>query len=329
MTLTNFPNGVSSFGIPVLGGAGGIPFTGNYFFVDYLNGSDGAEGTADDPLKTLDRAHDLCTSGNNDVVFIIGNGETDGSARLSETLVWSKSATHLIGITAPTRVAQRARIAALSGVDGFTPMVKVTGDGCMFANFSVFAGYDSAVAQVCWLESGQRNYYSNVHFGGMGHQTAADHVGGRSLVIDGGVSQSTTGLGEHTFEKCTIGLDTVDRGAANASLAFDGATPRNTFTSCLFICRADAGTPVHVLVAAASDIDRWQLFDRCQFLNFAGTALAGGFSMAASAGGFVLLDNCVFVGATDIEATAASNEIFIMGPVPTATTTGLAINNAT
>lgn len=327
MTLTNFPNGVSSFGMPVLGGAGGVPFTGNYYFVDYVNGSDGAEGTADDPLKTLDRAHDLCTSGNNDVVFIVGNGETDGSARLSETLVWSKSATHLIGITAPTRVAQRARIAAASGVTGFTPLVKVTGDGCMFANFSVFQGYDTAEDQNAWLESGQRNYYFNVHFGGMGHQTPADRAGSRSIVIDGGVSQSTTGLGEHTFENCVFGLDTVDRGAANASLALDGATPRNTFRNCTFICYADAATALHVTVAAASDIDRWQLFDRCQFINTGTQVLTAAMYMAGSAGGYFLLDNCVFMRATDIEA-AASNQIFIMGPVPTAATTALSINNA-
>jgi hypothetical protein len=41
---TNYPNGVTSFGIPVMGG-GGIPATfGNVWFVDPTNGSDGNTG---------------------------------------------------------------------------------------------------------------------------------------------------------------------------------------------------------------------------------------------------------------------------------------------
>ncbi len=43
--LTNFPFGVSSYGIPVLGSAV-IPYTGNYWFVDPVNGLDGNSGTS-------------------------------------------------------------------------------------------------------------------------------------------------------------------------------------------------------------------------------------------------------------------------------------------
>ena len=46
MGLTNFPNGISSFGVPVLGGILGIPFTGTYWFVDPVNGLDGNAGTS-------------------------------------------------------------------------------------------------------------------------------------------------------------------------------------------------------------------------------------------------------------------------------------------
>lgn len=49
--LTNFPNGITSFGVPVLGTIGGLPFTGNYYFVDPVNGADGNEGTRSFPLK--------------------------------------------------------------------------------------------------------------------------------------------------------------------------------------------------------------------------------------------------------------------------------------
>jgi len=53
MALTNFPNGITSFGVPVIGGIGGIPFSGNWYFVDPVNGADGNDGSADYPLATL------------------------------------------------------------------------------------------------------------------------------------------------------------------------------------------------------------------------------------------------------------------------------------
>jgi len=52
-TLTNFPNGISSFGVPVLGG-GNIVTTGTFYFVDGDVGSNSNSGLdADNPLDTL------------------------------------------------------------------------------------------------------------------------------------------------------------------------------------------------------------------------------------------------------------------------------------
>src|SRR5690349_8733817 len=121
MTLTNFPNGITSFGVPVIGGIGGLPLTGTWFFVDPANGSDSFDGLSpSSAFATLYMAHSRMTAGKNDVCYLIGNGSTTATARLSTalaqsvdssvtagTLVWSKNACHLIGETAPTKVAQR------------------------------------------------------------------------------------------------------------------------------------------------------------------------------------------------------------------------------
>jgi hypothetical protein len=80
MGLTNFPGGISSFGIPVLPGLD-RPYTGNVFFVcnaSGYNGSDNNDGTRPDrPLSTLAKAITLATASNDDVIYVMkGHAET-------------------------------------------------------------------------------------------------------------------------------------------------------------------------------------------------------------------------------------------------------------
>jgi hypothetical protein len=80
---TNFPNGVSSFGVPVLG-SGPIFTTGNVFFVD-SGASNAADTTANGekimPFATLDYAIGQCTANNGDhIVLMPGHSETLASA---------------------------------------------------------------------------------------------------------------------------------------------------------------------------------------------------------------------------------------------------------
>lgn len=84
MPLTNYPNGLTSMGVPVFGPGGqnnaynGVPFgqqgvpltNGNYWFVDSATGSDGFAGTANAPLATLSRALALSVANNGDVIVL-------------------------------------------------------------------------------------------------------------------------------------------------------------------------------------------------------------------------------------------------------------------
>src|SRR4051812_2686908 len=84
MGLTNFPNGVGSFGIPVVPGAPRI-FTGTAYFVCNLtnkNGSDGNSGlTPAQPLATVAKALTLVTANNDDVIYVMqGHAENIASA---------------------------------------------------------------------------------------------------------------------------------------------------------------------------------------------------------------------------------------------------------
>jgi hypothetical protein len=81
MGLTKFPHGVSSFGIPQIGGS--IPTTtGSYFFVDSNTGlNQTTYGTKDRPFATVDYAIGKCTASKMDVIVVMpGHSETLASA---------------------------------------------------------------------------------------------------------------------------------------------------------------------------------------------------------------------------------------------------------
>lgn len=68
MTLTNFPNGISSFGVPVLGSGPFEPF-GRFWFVDTTTGN--GDGTApDSAFLTMTQA--MAVVGDNDVICFKG-----------------------------------------------------------------------------------------------------------------------------------------------------------------------------------------------------------------------------------------------------------------
>lgn len=335
-------SGLEVAGVPTMGIGGAPLFTGNWYFVNPASGSDGNTGDADNPLATLYQAHAKMTSGNNDVCVLVGNGAASGSARLSTalaqtidssvtagTLVWSKNACHLIGQTAPTMVAQRARIAPPSGTYtqstfGSGNFVTVSASGCYFGNFSLFNGFSTGgTNQICWTDSGGRNFYWNVNFGGMGDTTSAGDAGSRSVKLSGST-------GENTFVGCEFGLDTVTRSAANATLEFAGGCPRNTFIDCNFPFQTSASTPLGIIVSAAAGSDRWQKFVRCTFINnvqSTSTTMSGLSTLAASMGGLLLMKDPTMVGITEFGTDATSRgQIYVDGGAPTAGSTGIAVN---
>lgn len=92
---TNFPNGVSSQGVPVIPS---IPLsTGTYFFVSSLVGSDSATGRdKQHPLATVQAAVNKCSAGKGDVILVMpGHAETISAAT---TLQVTISGVQIVGI---------------------------------------------------------------------------------------------------------------------------------------------------------------------------------------------------------------------------------------
>jgi hypothetical protein len=317
MTTPGFNNPsylVGQFGAPLFGVSGVMPFTGNYFWVDETNGSDGNTGGPTDGFATLTQALSRCSTGNSDVIFMTGSVHT------AATIAWSLNKTHLIGLSPPSQNS-RARIAIsnTASTTAVTPLVNVTGAGCIFQNIECFNGVNAAATQVAWADVGGVNYYKNCNFIGTGHLTAAAQNGNRSLTVGAG--------GECLFEDCTIGGDTVLRATGtNSSLEFISGSARNVFRRCIFQAYSNVAGNTHVLIASGG-MDRYALFDGCTFHNF----VEGGISVAMSAaisnaggtpGGNVITKNCLSVGAT---ALATTGNVFVDGGALGATTTGIGI----
>lgn len=334
-------SGLEVGGVPTMG-MSGLPLTsGRVFFVDYVNGNDGNTGAADSPMKTLYGAHARMTAGKNDVAVIVGDGSTTATQRLSlanaqainsaataGTLAWTKNACHIVGMEAPVMVAGRARIAPPSGTYtqatfGSGNFVTVSASGCIFANFSLFNGFSTGgLNQICWTDTGSRNYYRRVQFGGIADAASAADTGARNLKLSGG--------GEHLFEECVFGLDTVTRSVANASIEFAGGTTRSTFKGCTLPFQTSNAGVLGIIVSNAAGSDRWQQFLDCTFINnikSTSTQMSALATLAASMGGLLLFKNPTMVGITEFGSDATSlGQIYVDGGPPDAATTGIAVN---
>lgn len=317
-------SGLEVAGVPTMGMGGAPFFTGAWYFVDATYGSDGNTGAADSPLQTIPAAYAKCVEGQNDVVVLVQSpttaAPTTGTFRLSAQLAWAKSATHMIGMTAPTMIGQRARISTASGATtNIADLISISAQGCYFGNFSIFQGVGQAATaeQLCQI-TGQRNYFYNVAFQGMGSANGAGVATSYCIYLNGG--------SENTFDNCQIGVDTQSRSAANANVKLRSAATRNIFRDCLFPVYATATTPVIFDAAASGSIDRFVWVKNCLITNFGTSALAAVVGFHASQGGFVLVDNCSAAGCTDWTATDTST-VKIAGPVPNGDTSGMMVDS--
>lgn len=156
MGLTNFPNGIASFGIPSFGSGSGVPVsTGNYFFVDSGTGINQVGcGTRETPFATIDYAIGQCTASKGDVIIVMpGHTETItgaggitldvagvsivglGNGALRPTITYTTAATGTFAITAANCLvknlifnANYADVATAVIVSGVNNRI----EGCLF-----------------------------------------------------------------------------------------------------------------------------------------------------------------------------------------------------
>ena len=285
-----YQNGGASVG-------GGLELAGgSVFFLDPTDGLDTNDGrTPNTAFKTLAVGYAALTDGENDILYYIPG---TSSVTLSAAFTWAKSYTHFIGLCAPTMVAQRCRIFQLSTLTAASPLITISGSGCVWKNLYIFQGVADATSLIDVSVTGARNYFENVHFAGGGNATQA---------IDGGASLKLDGAEENTFVGCTMGVDTVAAATGMVAVLFDGELRRNVFKGCLITLYAGDTAAAFVEVVDGTGVDRYTIFDNCLFVNSNADnfAIASAFVIPAWAGNNsarILLKDCMSSGVTKNDA---------------------------
>jgi hypothetical protein len=299
--------------------AGGMPVSGmltqgKALFVNPYKGSDGYRGRrVDQGVATVKKALSLATEKQNDVIYLEStltdfgtNGAANGCDYITSKLTWNKDSTHLIGINAGGMYSQRSGIRSLSTATAASvaPLVLVSASNCRFENLQFMNEVASGSALGCVEVSGNRNYFKNCHFAGTG-VSGADAATNFSLKL--------TGAQENVFENCVIGLDTVTRTAGRYEVLFvasgGNAVARNVFKNCLFVTYAGSASMTFI-TAGSGSMDRFNYLDHCQFMNAVSSqasTMDQGLSVHASAGGGLVLSDCLMIGVTASETVASGN----------------------
>lgn len=319
--MFDFPHGVSSYGIPLPGGQT-LMTQGKSYFVDPTNGSDSYDGKSVSRAKaTLLAGYTLLTAGQNDVLYYMAG---TSSINLSATLTWAKSYTHLVGVCAPVNMNQRARIFQTSDVTGLNPLIDITGSGCSFRNIYINQSVADATSKVCVQVTGARNYFENIHFNGIGHDT---------MDVDEASCVKLDGAHFARFVNCVFGSQSTNAGSAatNSELWLDGESSQCTFEDCIFTRRIEHETN-HVLVQVedALGFGAFMLFKRCLFMyTSVGQAYTGGsvFEIPAisSKTRVIILQDCMAVAGDTSATDWDSNNrgvLFANMPSPTASAAG-------
>ena len=271
MNLTNFPNGISSYGIPVTGsipmvlGSTGV---GKIHFVDPTNGSDGNDGlSADKALSTVARAYSNAVSG--DTIAL----STNSTHSLTVGLDHTKSRINWIGLDFSGRQVQQGAKIQLGGATASAYVLKNTGVRNSFTNIKFIQASTNAAALTVLTDGSEGSLYANCSF----VFGVVDNLGGATA------HEVLAGSDSATFLNCTFGADTLLTSGARSVFHIDQVTASQEFKSnilenCNFIISSSSATATFVRLDAVGDILFSNVFKDCTFL--ASVDSAGGIALA-------------------------------------------------
>ncbi len=285
----------------------------------------------------IEAAHDACTSGRNDVVFV--TPETHTLTSTTGACTWSKSNTHLIGMHSGSRWANNCKITHTSALS-INNMMTVTGSDNIFRNLHFQHGVGSQAANLTLLaNTGSGNLYENCWFEGPCDNSVADLNTGILVTVAGG---------GNVFRNCVFGSTSVIRSGVHSFVGFKTGCYRTTFENCIFYSSIDTTSPRFLYAGTSAtgfQPSGPQFFRNCQFVAWHSahsTKAAYLFNVGPQGIGsaFWAFDqNCAAYGVTDICEAGSESQVYwahnavqyaYTGATPDNLITGLAQNpNAT
>jgi len=325
MALTNFPNGISSMGLPVIGSGGMIPPSpGKVYFVDYTNGVNAGPGTSiSNPWQTVEYAYSQVTSGNDDIIALVGSA----THVLSAMLDVSKSRVHFVGVdgTNGRLYGQNAKI-SLTATSGATNVftMKNTGVRNSFTNIKFINASTVAEGLYCVGEGGEYALYTNCEFY---KSTDLNETTAAEVVLNGDSAQ---------FVGCTFGsladqlVGNIIRPCIDLTNGIVGAG--KVTRDCTIIdsnfWRNLAGTAgVFIRAAASADVERLLALKGCTFV----AANLGSTPAVCISAGATLVDGWITVDAAcagfNVTKIATATGILVAGAAVNSGA-GIAVNAA-
>lgn len=318
--ITNFPNGISSFGIQLP--AGDLPATkGRYIFVDYGSGNDGNDGLSPEKaVKTLAQAYSMATTNMDDVIVLTGSS----THVLTSMLDISKNRVHFVGMDASggRMFGQNAKVSlGVTTAASDIATIKNTGVRNTFTNIKFMNSNTVAQGLYCVAEGGEYAKYTNCEFY---KDTDLDETAAAEVLNNG---DSAQWIGCTFGSSANIIADDKIRPNMLLTATLSGKKCRDNYIEgCLFLSKAGGTEAVRIYGANATDVERMFLVKDSVFYNnilsAATPAHAVGFGSAQTEG-CVILKNCTSVDHT-VMAQAAKN-IYVDGAVPTFATTGVSV----
>lgn len=144
---TNFPNGITSFGIPVVGSGSSLPMinsNGNYWFVSSVLGNNGNPGSFASPFATLAFALQYSQVNSNDTIVVM-EGHTENIAAAGTTtagILANDADVNIVGLGNGTLAPTFTFITAT------TATFKITGAGVSVQNLRFVNGINSLVTML-------------------------------------------------------------------------------------------------------------------------------------------------------------------------------------
>lgn len=269
MGNTNFPDGLTAMGIPLLGG-GMIPTTyGTVYFVNPDTGNDGNSGRSmTKALSTLAEAYSRVTTNKDDVIVLSGNS---GHAIAAGGLTISKSRVHIVGLGQFSLASlQGSRITTAAGVVSIQT-IKNTGVRNSFHNLKIINSSTDATARWAFVEGGEGTLFTDCAF----HMNASLDQTDVGAFLMGGDSC--------TFVRCTFGNDNLLVTAARTEFMIDAVSGAQSadgmkncyFLDCVFQIQSSSATATLLAVADTAAAKFGTIFKNCVFFNIVSSGGGG------------------------------------------------------